>query len=385
MTTVRTRALLNLRAPSKPRTARRLVGALTALWVAALAGACGSDESSGSGSTNPTACDPAVQVCSTGAMAGAGGFAGAAAAAGVGATAGTGGGSSGAGGSNATGGVAGAATDAGSGGGSPVADGGGDASGGGMDASSGGGDSGGGSSDAGGGGSDTGAGGGSGGADSGGGGSTPPPDGLLAQCTADSDCSGSLLCYDPDGDGVGAYCTESCADGGSCSDQGGVAASCSPAGDCRVDCAGSGTGDGTCPPLMECVEIQVFNTSIFRCQYPADVTPADAGGGGGSGPLAGELTACSGNADCGTDQVCYGAAFAPAGTLGFCTRSCTGDSDCYDHDGVDFTCGTTGGGGASQGCRVDCGAGGTNSACPTDMVCADIFNGAASRCLLLDI
>ena len=229
----------------------------------------------------------------------------------------------------------------------------------------------------------------------------PPAEGVLSQCTTDADCGGDLVCYSSSIGGVGGgfpggggmtttsdgFCTEACTPGDVCPDLGGVAATCSSSGECRVDCAGSGSGDGPCPPLMECVEVPIGTSSVYRCEYPADVGSggnADGGSGGGGADTAitGELAPCSSDGDCDGDLVCYGAFLAGSGTSGFCTRSCTGDSDCFDHQGVDFTCGSVGTQTGGQGCRVDCSATGTDGSCPTDMVCA---TGFAERCMLVAI
>jgi hypothetical protein len=102
-----------------------------------------------------------------------------------------------------------------------------------------------------------------------------------------------------------------------------------------------------------------------------------AGGAGGTGgtqgpPMDGnQLAGCSSQTDCNMGTGCYNP--APNSGLGFCSKTCTMDSDCPT-GGPAYTCPTATGVSTTRVCVISC-TGTSDTSCPSGMSCVQTSAG----------
>jgi hypothetical protein len=218
------------------------------------------------------------------------------------------------------------------------------------------------------------------------GGSTLPMDGnQLSVCThVQGDCNKGLGCtgYTPPGQG---FCTKTCAMDADCMSLSGAKYTCpAGAGLCVISCMNA-MDTTSCPSGMTCQAVAAFpggpgmGMPTFRCKYPS---PPDAGMmmTAGTTPEWGKCTAMSmGTSACAMGLTCVGANMSMSRT-GFCSKTCTMDSECSTKPGsgtIAPTCVPNGTRGA-QTCALPCMPMGTG--CPDMMTCVAGTMGAPSYC-----
>ena len=178
-----------------------------------------------------------------------------------------------------------------------------------------------------------------------------------AVCATATDCNQGMQCVNTTPAGQG-FCSIVCSTSDECAGLTGAMYYCSMgAGACAVECMG--TDDTTsCPSGMTC-QMRSGNVGAtgYHCQYPPPPPP----------PGAQQWEACATNADCDADLVCS------ALNGGFCTATCTLDSDCPDPSSGTLPVGCLAGGIGADRCEIDCAS--DDTGCPDGMTCVTTMMG----------
>jgi hypothetical protein len=146
------------------------------------------------------------------------------------------------------------------------------------------------------------------------------------------------------------------------------------AGSGAAGTSAAGTGAGTGAGAGASGTGQTSDDDAGTEMTDSGMSMTDSGGGTTTPDRAledgSQLAACTGDADCEDDRVCY----LGSAATGFCTGACTIDDDCMDLTGATYTCSVSAG-----ACRIEC-TGEDDDSCPALMTCQMANLGGVYRC-----